>query len=86
MYSATHQNPVRCFNADTQRQCGVILRTPGLPADNPQQAEEACHSGGNANHLCRKCNVGGPAAITESNDGYHALFYVSHLLLWLLVI
>lgn len=32
--------------------CGVRLHVPSLPADNPQQAEEASQAGGNANHLC----------------------------------
>jgi len=58
--------------------CGSRLRVPGLPADNPQQAEEASHGGGNSNHLCRKCNAGGSHEETESDAGYHALFCVSH--------
>ncbi|KAJ3859492.1 hypothetical protein EV359DRAFT_75589 [Lentinula novae-zelandiae] len=45
------------------------LHVPSLPADNPQQAEEACHAGGNSNLLCRKCDVGG-----TYNKGYHALY------------
>ncbi|KAJ3965958.1 hypothetical protein EV361DRAFT_966529 [Lentinula raphanica] len=72
----THKAPILCYNATTGRMCGVRVRVPGLPADNPQQAEEACHAGGNSNYLCRKCNVGGPREVTESDDGYHALFTI----------
>jgi hypothetical protein len=71
---ATHTNPIRCFNAATQRPCRVILQVPSLPADNPQQSEEASHIGGNGNCLCRKCKAGGPYEVTESDEGYHALF------------
>ena len=56
--------------------CKTVIRVPGLPADNPQQAEEASQSGGNANHLCRKCEVRGTSAITKSDEGYHVLFDV----------
>ncbi|KAF6765746.1 hypothetical protein DFP72DRAFT_798276 [Ephemerocybe angulata] len=72
--NATHTNPIRCFNAKTKRPCRVVLRVPGLPADNPQQSDEACHMGGNTLCKCRKCMVGGPSALTESDEGYHALF------------
>ncbi|KAF4584660.1 hypothetical protein EYR38_001890 [Pleurotus pulmonarius] len=42
---STHSDPIRCYNAHTHNQCRVILRLPGLPADNPQQSEEASHMG-----------------------------------------
>ncbi|THU77701.1 hypothetical protein K435DRAFT_701826 [Dendrothele bispora CBS 962.96] len=70
----TQTNPIRCFNADTQRTCRVILRVPSLPADNPQQSEEASHIGGNGNKYCRRCDAGGSYQVTGSEDGYHALF------------
>lgn len=70
----TIKNPIICFNAATKRECAVIIHVPGLPADNPQQSEEASHIGGNSNCACRKCKVGGPHEYTESNDGYHALY------------
>ncbi|THU93011.1 hypothetical protein K435DRAFT_671003 [Dendrothele bispora CBS 962.96] len=72
----TQTNPIRCFNADTKRRCGVILRVPSLPADNPQQSEEASHIGGNSNKFCRRCHVGGTHEEKESNEGYHSLFSV----------
>ena len=46
---ATHSNPIHCFKADTHANVHVILRVPYLPANNPQQSEEASHMGGNAN-------------------------------------
>ncbi|KAJ6480443.1 hypothetical protein C8R45DRAFT_1054393 [Mycena sanguinolenta] len=57
---ATHTNPIPCYNAETHRNCRVILQVPSLPADNPQQSEEASHMGGNANCGCRRCKAGGP--------------------------
>ncbi|KAJ7062516.1 hypothetical protein C8F01DRAFT_986105 [Mycena amicta] len=72
---ATETEPIRCFNAHTGRKCRAILRVPGLPADNPQQSEEASHMGGNANRKCRRCKVGGGHEITESDQGYHALHF-----------
>ncbi|KAJ7266016.1 hypothetical protein C8J57DRAFT_1436108 [Mycena rebaudengoi] len=72
---ATHEKPIPCYNADTQRNCRVILRAPSLPADNPQQSEEASHMGGNANCGCRRCKAGGTHEITESDKGYHSLHY-----------
>ncbi|KAJ7780397.1 hypothetical protein B0H14DRAFT_3095767 [Mycena olivaceomarginata] len=57
---ATHTEPIPCYNAETKRNCRVILRAPSLPADNPQQSEEASHMGGNANCGCRRCKAGGP--------------------------
>ncbi|KAJ6583705.1 hypothetical protein B0H10DRAFT_1833406, partial [Mycena sp. CBHHK59/15] len=72
---ATHKNPIPCYNADTGRNCRVILRARSLPADNPQQSEEASHMGGNTNCGCRCCKAGGPSDFTESNDGYHSMHY-----------
>ncbi|KAF4584014.1 hypothetical protein EYR40_002512 [Pleurotus pulmonarius] len=74
---STHSNPIRCYNAHTHNSCRVILRLPGLPADNPQQSEEASYMGGNANCKCRRCQAGGTHKETESNEGYHALFSTS---------
>ncbi|KAJ7848617.1 hypothetical protein B0H14DRAFT_2582925 [Mycena olivaceomarginata] len=49
-----------------------ILRTPGLPADNPQQSEECSHMGSNANFPCRKCHWGRTKVEKESDAWYHA--------------
>ncbi|KAJ7213920.1 hypothetical protein GGX14DRAFT_534135 [Mycena pura] len=72
----THINPIHCFDAASQMPCRVILRVPDLPADNPQQSEEASHMGGNANMKCRQCMVGGNHEHVESDEGYHALHLV----------
>ncbi|KAJ7063307.1 hypothetical protein C8F01DRAFT_1229908, partial [Mycena amicta] len=72
---ATETEPIRCFNAHTQKPCRAILRVPGLPADNPQQSEECSHMGGNANRKCRVCKAGGNHEHTESDEGYHALHF-----------
>ncbi|KAJ7463048.1 hypothetical protein B0H11DRAFT_1616359, partial [Mycena galericulata] len=36
---ASHSEPLRTYNAETSRPCGVRLNIPDTPADNPQQAE-----------------------------------------------
>ncbi|KAJ7606159.1 hypothetical protein DFH06DRAFT_1107659 [Mycena polygramma] len=72
---STHKKPIPCYNAETKRNCRVMIRVPSLPADNPQQSEEASHMGGNANCGCRRCKAGGPHDETESDAGYHAMHY-----------
>ncbi|KAF7351615.1 hypothetical protein MSAN_01594000 [Mycena sanguinolenta] len=68
---STEKEPVRCYNAATNRMCRFIIRTPGLPADNPQQSEEASHIGGNSNYPCRKCQWGGTQIEKETEEIYH---------------
>ncbi|KAJ6448104.1 hypothetical protein C8R45DRAFT_1115491 [Mycena sanguinolenta] len=68
---ATETTPVRAYNAATQRPCRIILRAPGLPADNPQQSEEASHMGSDANYPCRKCHWGGTQKQKETCTIYH---------------
>ena len=50
---------------------------PCLLADNPQQSEEASHTGVNANRKDRKSQKGGTPAERESDSGYHELYGVS---------
>ncbi|KAF8524727.1 hypothetical protein JB92DRAFT_2703097 [Gautieria morchelliformis] len=69
----SQKSPPRVFHAHTQRMCKFRLVLPGLPADNPQQSEEASHIGPGGNCKCRRCFVGGPAGVRESDEGYHAL-------------
>ncbi|KAJ7222568.1 hypothetical protein GGX14DRAFT_352846 [Mycena pura] len=64
---STETKPVRCYNVHTKRKMAIILRAPGLPADNPQQSEEASHIGCNANFPCRKCMWGG-TSIEKTSD------------------
>ncbi|KAJ7830704.1 hypothetical protein B0H13DRAFT_2240601 [Mycena leptocephala] len=68
---STEKEPVRCYNAATQRMSRFIIQTPGLPADNPQQSEEASHIGCNGNFPCRKCGWGGTKIEKESEKIYH---------------
>ncbi|KAJ7780113.1 hypothetical protein DFH07DRAFT_1026009 [Mycena maculata] len=68
---STETRPVKAYNAATKRNCRFILRTPGLPADNPQQSEEASHMGSNANFPCRKCHWGGTKIEKEADGMYH---------------
>ncbi|KAJ3859493.1 hypothetical protein EV359DRAFT_68107 [Lentinula novae-zelandiae] len=51
-----------------KQMCGARLHVPSLPADNPQQAEEACHAGGNSNLLCRKCNLGVACSAAQTRE------------------
>ncbi|KAJ7765113.1 hypothetical protein B0H14DRAFT_3510260 [Mycena olivaceomarginata] len=68
---STEKEPIKCYNAVMKRCCRCILRTPGLPADNPQQSEESCHMGSNANFPCRKCKWGGTKREKESDTVFH---------------
>ncbi|KAJ7768071.1 hypothetical protein DFH07DRAFT_866822 [Mycena maculata] len=68
---STETKPVKAYNAATKRKYRFILRVPGLPADNPQQSEEASHMGSRANFPCRKCHWGGTNKEKETNQMYH---------------
>ncbi|KAJ7614819.1 hypothetical protein FB45DRAFT_1108964 [Roridomyces roridus] len=71
---STHTEPIRTYDAETQRPCSCRLFVPDAPADNPQQAEEASHIGHQGNYFCRRCKVGGTTEERESCDGYHAYY------------
>ncbi|KAJ7483006.1 hypothetical protein B0H11DRAFT_1862828 [Mycena galericulata] len=71
---ASHSEPLRTYNAETSRPCGVRLNIPDAPADNPQQAEEASHIGHQGNYFCRRCKVGGTNEEKECPDGYHSFY------------
>ncbi|KAF8505214.1 hypothetical protein JB92DRAFT_3084144 [Gautieria morchelliformis] len=81
----SQKSPPRVFHVHTQRMCKFRLVLPGLPADNPQQSEEASHIGPGGNCKCRHCFVGGPAGVRESDEGYHALHKVRTVCLLLFV-
>ncbi|KAF8501219.1 hypothetical protein JB92DRAFT_3213844 [Gautieria morchelliformis] len=73
MVRGTQHKPPCTYNAHSHCLCKFRIAVPGLPADNPQQSEECSHIGPSGNCKCCRCLVGGPAAVTESDDGYHAL-------------
>ncbi|KAJ7736973.1 hypothetical protein DFH07DRAFT_966662 [Mycena maculata] len=73
-FRSTHTTPIRTYDAESKRPCGVRLNVPDGPADNPQQAEEASHIGHQGNYFCRRCNVGGSNEQKESPDGYHSFY------------
>lgn len=55
--------------------CFVIHAHVG-PSDNPAQSDQSSHIGSQGNHSCRKCDVGGPQASKETDEGFHAMFLV----------
>jgi hypothetical protein len=56
--------------------CKVQLVPIALPADNPQQSEEASHISPKGNHGRQKCKVGGTAVEKASAEGFDALHKV----------
>ncbi|KAJ7593645.1 hypothetical protein C8J56DRAFT_1043447 [Mycena floridula] len=66
----THQNPMRVHDVKTGDE--TCVRIGGVNAncsDNPMQSEVTSHIGDKGNHPCRKCDVGGPQALKQENEG-----------------
>ncbi|KAL0563008.1 hypothetical protein V5O48_019070 [Marasmius crinis-equi] len=83
----SHIKPIQTFNAFTKRPCGLRLAIPDLPADNPQQSDEASHIGHQGLQKCRNCKPGGSGIFkAQENVGnyyeffYKALFYYLYLI------
>ncbi|KAL1942832.1 hypothetical protein VTO73DRAFT_5072 [Trametes versicolor] len=71
---STHHNPIRIIDPLTNRPARIRIFVNAEPSDNPMQSELSGHIGGNGNHPCRKCKVGGTTISKATDDGYHALF------------
>jgi hypothetical protein len=72
----THKNPVKVRHGTSGAQVRFKIYVNSGPGDNPAQSEVCGHIGGNGNHPCRKCFVGGPQQVKESDIGFHSLFEV----------
>jgi hypothetical protein len=66
--------PVKTFDVSVQRPCSFRTLGSDMPADNPQQSEEASHIGHQATQKCRKCTVGGDAGFEATVDGYSSFY------------
>jgi hypothetical protein len=67
--------PIQTWDAFTQKPCSFRLLIPDMPADNPQQSEEASHMGHQAKCKCRDCLVGGEAGFDVTTvDSYGNLY------------
>jgi len=73
----THAKPLRTQSAANG--CDTLLKVYCNcgPGDNPAQSEVCGHIGGKGNYPCRKCKVGGSQKDKETDDGFHAFFFVS---------
>ncbi|KAK7018537.1 hypothetical protein R3P38DRAFT_3320225 [Favolaschia claudopus] len=79
---ATHSEPICAPDPTSSTGCAcyrLIVNTD--PSDNPMQAEICSCMGATANHPCRKCGAGGTQEVKVTNEGYHAMFSVEHLLI-----
>ncbi|KAF8162732.1 hypothetical protein B0H34DRAFT_763800 [Crassisporium funariophilum] len=72
---STHRDPVRVYDASSGDQIKFKIYCNCAPGDNPSQSETSGHIGGNGNHPCRKCYVGGTTKEKESDAGFHQMFY-----------
>lgn len=83
---STHKKPIRIVNAQGHG-TRFLLQVHVGPSDNPAKSDVAGHIGSKGNHPCRKCDVGGNQESKETNEGFHAMFSVSFvLILYALVI
>ncbi|KAG8785697.1 hypothetical protein FRC12_017268 [Ceratobasidium sp. 428] len=69
-----NRNPIRVYNSLTGAYVRLRIYILNLPADNPAQSKEASHIGSRGNLSCRRCKVGGPYQVIETEEGY-ASFY-----------
>ncbi|XP_006456915.1 hypothetical protein AGABI2DRAFT_47559, partial [Agaricus bisporus var. bisporus H97] len=70
---STHDHPVK-IKQRPGRDIQIRLRPFCGPGDNPSQSEITGHIGGNGNHPCRKCHVGGTQKDKETLEGFRRFF------------
>jgi len=68
--------PVKVQNASNGLQMRFRIYCNCTLGDNPSQSETSGHIGGNGNHPCYKCELGGTQKVQETDDGFHASFSV----------
>jgi len=83
---ATHKEPVKVRHGTSGAQVRFKIYVNSGPGDNPAQSEVCGHIGGNGNHPCRKCFVGGTQKDKETDIGFHSLFEVDNYLFSMLVL
>ncbi|KJA14960.1 hypothetical protein HYPSUDRAFT_149732 [Hypholoma sublateritium FD-334 SS-4] len=74
LIESTHKKPVKVRHGKSGVQVRFKIYANCGPGDNPAQSEVCGHIGGNGNHPCRKCLIGGTQQTKESDDGFHSLF------------
>ena len=78
IYRSTHKKPVKVRHGTSGVQIRFKIYANCGPGDNPAQSDVCSHIGGKGNHPCRKCLVGGPQKVKETDIGFHSLFEVSN--------
>lgn len=72
----THHELVKIWNVTTGVQTRFKIYCNCAPGDNPSQSGTSGHIGGKGNHPCQKCKLGGAQKVWETDDVFHASFYV----------
>lgn len=71
---STHKRPIVVRDGVSGENTRFRLFVNAEPSDNPMQSEVSAHIGGGGNLFCRKCDAGGTAKETETDEGFHSLF------------
>lgn len=70
----THREPLKTQSAIDGHDTLLKIYCNCGPGDNPAQSEVCGHIGGQGNHPCRKCKVGGTQKEKETDVGFRAFF------------
>ncbi|KAF8206039.1 hypothetical protein K438DRAFT_2092296 [Mycena galopus ATCC 62051] len=71
--SSTYTNPVEVHDENNETTC-VSIFVNADPCDNPMGSEISAHIGGQGNHPCRKCEIGGTQEEKATLEGFHKFF------------